>query len=426
MIFKYSLQTFLSKIIFMLVGFVSSIIVVKIIGPSGKGFLSLFYALFGICTSVFILSIGNGIIYYINKKIDTKHIILNSIFFGFCVFAITLLFSIFTKNFISDYLNDYSKLLLITIIFFFGLTIFDRIFDALLIGLKRSKQYNLLQILRQILFFSLLYFTYLKYDIDDPKLIILISLFAVFIKIIFTIFYFRIDNLFKNSKISYFYLDKIVKYSLKAHIGVVVQKLNSKFDVIIVGLILPLDQLGYYSIALLFSEFIWIIPDSVGTFLFPILSEGNNKKLKALTTSKINRIVMPLIILGTIFILFFSNFLIPYFYGTEFINSLLPLLILSFGSVFFATSKILTKYFSGIGQPIINSNGALYAFIINSILTYFLTIEFGLVGAAISSSFAYFLMMLYYLKLFFKMNPDLKFSNVFIFSKSDFENLNLF
>ena len=118
-----------------------------------------------------------------------------------------------------------------------------------------------------------------------------------------------------------------------------------------------------------------------------------------------------------------SNILIPVFYGDEFINSLLPLLILSFGSIFFSVSKILTKYYSGIGLPIINSKGAIITFFVNSILTYLLAIKFGLIGAAISSSLAYFLMMLYYLKIFSKMNPDIYFIDLFVISKSDFNEI---
>ena len=423
MIFKYSLQTLLSKVITMIIGLSSSILVVKILGSSGKGFLSVFYALFGIFISIFILSIGNGIIYYLNKKIEPKHIVINSIFFGCCVFIISFIFLLFTKNIISDYLDDPSQLLIIVILFFIALTIFERIFDALLIGLKKSKLYNLLQIFRQILFFVLIFLTYLYYELDDPKLIILISLFSVLLKLIFTVVFFRLDNIFKNPKISSFYLNKIIKFSLKAHIGVVVQKLNSKFDILIVGLILPLNQVGYYSIALLFSEFIWIIPDSFGTFLFPVLSEGDDNKFKLSTTLKINRVIFPFVIVGSVIIIYLSNILIPVFYGDEFINSLLPLLILSFGSIFFSVSKILTKYYSGIGLPIINSKGAIITFFVNSILTYLLAIKFGLIGAAISSSLAYFLMMLYYLKIFSKMNPDIYFIDLFVISKSDFNEI---
>ena len=62
-ILNSSIQTLFSKLVTLVLGLLCSILVVKLVGAEGKGFLSLFYAFFGIMISVLILSLGNGIIY---------------------------------------------------------------------------------------------------------------------------------------------------------------------------------------------------------------------------------------------------------------------------------------------------------------------------------------------------------------------------
>ena len=195
--------------------------------------------------------------------------------------------------------------------------------------------------------------------------------------------------------------------------------MNTKFDLLIVGFLLSPKEIGIYSIALLFSEFIWIIPDSIGIFLFPHLSQGNNHSKKANTTARINRILIPIVGFLMIFLPTVCIYIIPFLYGSEFEESIIPLYILCIASFFFSISKIITKYFSGIGKPMINSRGSFIGFVINCLLTYFLTFRYGMIGASISCVLSYFVIIFFYCKIFLKLNKEISFNHLFFINKTD-------
>lgn len=417
-ILNSSIQTLFSKLVTLVLGLLCSILVVKLVGAEGKGFLSLFYAFFGIMISVLILSLGNGIIYYLNKGYEKKLIITTSLILGGIICVVITAVIILFNEVILSYIGDNSIILIILAVLFSIFTVFERILDAINVGIKESKLFNSLQITRQIIYSILVIGAFALIDSIDYKWILAFTILTIGLKIVINSFKLSKFRLFKL-KYSKIISRKILNFSLNAHFGVIIQKMNTKFDLLIVGFLLTPKEIGIYSIALLFSEFIWIIPDSIGVFLFPHLSKGNNNLKKANTTAKINRILIPIVGFLMIFIPTVCIFIIPLFYGNEFEESIIPLYVLCVASFFFSISKIITKYFSGIGKPIINSRGSFIGFIINCFLTYFLTFQYGMIGASISCVLSYLFMLLFYCKIFFKLNKDISINQLFFINNTD-------
>ena len=68
----------------------------------------------------------------------------------------------------------------------------------------------------------------------------------------------------------------MLSFSLKEHIGVIAQKMNLKIDILIMAGFLGAKEIGYYSIAVLFAELIWYVPNSIGIFLYPKIAYKND------------------------------------------------------------------------------------------------------------------------------------------------------
>jgi O-antigen/teichoic acid export membrane protein len=417
-ILKSSVQTLFSKLLTLVLGMLCSVLIVKLVGAEGKGSLSLFYAFFGIMISVLILSLGNGIIYYLNKGYKKNLIISTSLVLGGIISIVIALVIVVFYEMILSYLGDNSFALIILGVLFSIFTVFERILDAINVGIKASKLFNSLQITRQIIYSILVISAFFLNDVINYKWILTFTIFSVILKIGLNSF-----KLFKKKLIEFNYSKiishKILNFSLKAHFGVIIQKMNTKFDLLIVGFLLTPKEIGIYSIALLFSEFIWLIPDSIGVFLFPHLSQGNNHSKKANTTARINRILIPIVGFLMIFIPTVCIYIIPLLYGNEFKESITPLYILCIASFFFSISKIITKYFSGIGKPMINSRGSFIVFVINCFLTYFLTFHYGMIGASISCVVSYLFLLIFYCKMFVKLNEDISIKHLFFINKTD-------
>lgn len=415
---KSSIRTFLSKLIVLSIGMISSVLIVKIVGVEGKGYLSIFYAFFGILISIFILSIGNGIIFYLNKNLEKKTVISTSLFLGSLFSLLTIIVIALFSNKIVSYLGEKSNIILVFGILYTFLNIYERIFDSIFVGLKYSKFYNNLQTAKQIIYFVLITIVYFYFENINYKWILTIAIITLIIKIII-----KIKKIINLNLIGFIfsksYSKQILDYSLKAHFGVIIQKINTKFDILIVGYVLTVEEIGIYSIALLFSEFIWIIPDSIGLFMFPYLSDGESNSNKLYKTMKINRILLPIVSLLVVVIPTICFYLIPFLYGNEFTDSIKPLYVLCIANLLFSVSKIVTKYFSGIGEPMINSKGSFIGFLINCFLTFYLTSYFGLIGAAFSCLISYFFILCFYCFMFFKINKEVRIKDLFLLNSDD-------
>jgi O-antigen/teichoic acid export membrane protein len=88
-------------------------------------------------------------------------------------------------------------------------------------------------------------------------------------------------------------------------------------------------------------------------------------------------------------IAFFSPWLIVVLFGQDYKESISPFLFMLPGVVLFSLSKILANDFVGRGYPEINSYIAIVVAFLNVILNIILIPKYGVVGAALSTSFCY-------------------------------------
>ena len=97
-----------------------------------------------------------------------------------------------------------------------------------------------------------------------------------------------------------------------------------------------------------------------------------------------------------------NEYFIVFLFGEDFYISAEVFSILIFGTIGLSIAKILTKYFSGIGKPIINSLSATLGLIINIPLLLLLVPKFGVYGAAYATSISYVIVSLCVLVVFLK------------------------
>lgn len=391
---KFSIHNLATNLIMFPLGFISSIIITRLLGAEGRGV----YTYFILLTTFFVplLSIGysGGVSYYIaNRIFKIKDVFYTNVLISFLLGSIISL--ILYLSYLFGYLGKTAEL--IPKILMLGLFIVIPISACVLYTSKmlhsdnKFEKMNYLTIIRRIL---------------APALIIIFALFvfedrvlSACLGFILAIFYVAFDLFFyiqKNYKpvfaIQKDFIRKSFGYGIKGWLGDVAVTANVRVDQIILGMVASATSLGYYSISAMLSELFWVPANSVGSVLYnkiAVATKSGDLEAAIGTFALIHRILFWLAFIGLIGFIPFSFILIPAVYGAEFINSVLPFLLLLPGTLAMISTKLLTKLFTASGKINITNKVQIYSSVIGISLYALLIPLMGLKGAAIATSAGY-------------------------------------
>lgn len=108
----------------------------------------------------------------------------------------------------------------------------------------------------------------------------------------------------------------------------------------------------------------------------------------------------------TIVFILLSKYIVQFLYGNDFLPAVRPLQIYLVGTGIYIGTMILTKYFVGAKQVILNTYIQLFSAAIGLLTAFLLIKDYGIIGAAISSSLSYiasYCLALYFFKDFSKI-----------------------
>jgi O-antigen/teichoic acid export membrane protein len=167
-------------------------------------------------------------------------------------------------------------------------------------------------------------------------------------------------------------------------------------DTIVLTYFSGLKEVALYNIALPTAKILLYFPLAVGYVLFPLTSELWAKRKKEILRAGIEALYKYsiIIVLPLAFIMLsFAALIINVLFGENYILASNLLKILSIGLIFATLQTISANFFLGIGKPKTYSkiiyNAALFNLVANLILIPIL----GAVGAALSTTLSYFIMM---------------------------------
>ena len=70
----------------------------------------------------------------------------------------------------------------------------------------------------------------------------------------------------------------LLSFGIRTVIGNSVILINYYADTLMIGYFLTEEAVGVYSVAVILSQFLWLIPDSIQKITYPIISEYHGKK----------------------------------------------------------------------------------------------------------------------------------------------------
>jgi len=419
---KNSLITFFTQVVVFIFGFIASIILARVLGPDDRGIYAILILIPGVLAMIGNLGIGTANIYFgANRKYKLENILSNSLVcaVGFSVLLSLIFLIISTTTFFQNYLNsnNINPFHLWLAMAVFPLLLLYNFLRSVLLSREKIIRYNIPDFLQSISFLILivLLLIVLKEGVFGAILSYIFSFLVATILVIIWIsafakirFSFNF-NLFKDS----------IFFGGKAYLGNIAQFLNYRLGMFLAGYFLNTAAVGYYAVSVGIVERLWLVPGAMALVLFPRVSAIGDKKANILTPQVVRHTLFIVFLLSLVLI-FFAKPFIQILYGTSYLPSIVPLLVLLPGIIALSISKILVGDLVGRGKPEIGMVASFVSLIANILLIILLAPKWGLAGIAFASTIAYFLTAVMIIIQFSKFSK-ISLRELLIIKKRDFQ-----
>ncbi|MEG2917997.1 MAG: polysaccharide biosynthesis C-terminal domain-containing protein [Clostridium sp.] len=384
---KNIIKTLFSNVSSLIISFITSVIIARVLGPEGNGQLG---AIILIPSTLYIVLSGQyfGDSQYFTKKGEySKEFMISSSLLIYAVLTIVEIVMIFSYCIFSNIPNLVFVILMIVVL---NLNLFVMPF---LIAIDQIKAKNLLTVASAMLNAAQMIMLMIiwKDKITVQKVVITqLTTFAVIDLIgMYIILKKKSNKLDFSIRKNFEIIKSIFGFVKSCYISNVANFLNFRLDQWLLILIKGNVSLGIYSVAVNLAEKLWIIPDSIAAILYPEISSRDEYSKVIKSINKV--IVMGLIIGGIGWILTFLvlDTLVILVYTKAYISVSNVIKILFPGIVMFSISKIITCFLSGIGKPELRVIPSVVGTVSNLILNIIMIPKWGIYGAAISTTISY-------------------------------------
>lgn len=398
--------------------FLLNVLIVRSAGASGRGAYSLFV------TTIIILAlfVGAGLQYSNIYIVGRRRSELRNIFSNAIIFNLLIGIILFTMYF--AFRSNIDQLLRGRRILQYGLYTFISlpfllIFlnnVSILLGLQEIRKYNAVQILNSGFRLILIAVAIIALNANKIDSIIFGWVGSILlVSVISSVIVLR-----HSVKMAFFKLSLFIeslKVGIRAASANIIDFLLIRVDIYLLRFFLPLKFVGYFAIALFFSEGLFYIPNIVGDLLAPKVA-SDRTGLATDFTKIVSRGSVLVASLGCALLLILGRPLMVFVFGPDFVISYITLLILFPGVIAFSLQKIIIKFYVGKGYPPIMYIASSISLITNIMLGIILIPRYRVVGAAITTSVGYILKTII-MTAYFMKKTSTPLSELIVITKDD-------
>ena len=380
------------RIVILILSFLISWISARYLGLTLKGEYSYLITLGGFIWMILDWGIFRSYPYLVRKYTDEVKTM-----FGWTILTMFLELLIFSCLGIV-FLDFWSKLIgypltpakMILLIMFIS---FNKAFmqlQAIYMGMDRILENSLAHFLSSAIFFVLLLIGYFALlEVDRINAVLVFTVAGLFGSVIYLVLRTKWTNWYKQ--LNFKLVKLFYSYGFRVFLSSLFIMLLIRADIVIIKHFLDFKEVGIYSMAAHIVDFIQIASNLVGGLLFVKLSDIDDDISKWLLLKKTLLLFFFFITLANLGFGLLGKFIMRIMFGVQFVPVyyvyfwLMPAVYgLSFGSLF-------NNYLNSKGFPIISIILPAVALLINIGLNLWLIPVMGINGAALSSSFSYFL-----------------------------------
>ena len=191
---------------------------------------------------------------------------------------------------------------------------------------------------------------------------------------------------------------KLFGYGFSAFLSNIMVSTVFRIDVFILSAISGVASVGIYSVSVAFAELALMVPNAVGMSLFAHLPRMNlEEQISVIQRSSV--IVFLIAVISGLGLIIFSYPIVLILMGDEYLDAVIPLCLLVPGVISMSVNYVFSNFYSAIGKPIVGVYCFALGLVANVFLCYFLIPIYGVSGAALASTLAYFVITFSFLFL---------------------------
>lgn len=415
---KSVFNTFLTEVGITPLSILIDILISRYLGPDKRGVYTFALLLLTTVSPVFIFGFDAGVRYFITKRnYEPKRVIFSVmlISFGTGTLISALYFVLWHFRLLGEsgaMLDGYNIFAILAGVPFI---ISNLLFTRILIGdsqFSKTNLYRLLLYISQLVGYAIAIFFFHA----GIGIIIGIQVFTYFTNTLRILLYLR-KRYKPVAVIDKPFIKEAGKYGLKIWINDIVIISNRRLDQFIIGLWIEPKFLGFYAIAVAFSELLSILPQSVTQVFFNSVAVKSASSNMVLFT-RMHRILFWSSILMALLMIITGKFLIKLFYGPAYSLSYILFVEYIPGVILYNCARLYLQYFAANGRPERNAMIQISGLLISIPLYFVLMKLIGIQGAAITSSIAY--LIIYVTGFFmFRKKVTAQRLSLFILTKKD-------
>ena len=392
-----------------LIGLLLVVLVARFYGPEGNGVFAVALLLPSTLIQILNLGLPSSNVFFLGKNLN----LIKEIFIlNFWITLILCIFGIFVGAVLITFFHDvlfpgidYNLLWIALLCFPLGLiqTIVNSLFHAL----EKFRLYNILLILPPVtLVASLL--CLISVEETEIKYLVGSQLFSSIITTIVSVYWIRKIDLSDKLDLQLQDLSRqLIKFGIKSHLSNLVSFINYKIDIFLTNFFLGPIAVGIYVIAVSLSERLWIFSHSASAVIFPRLTRmSNNESERKSLTPMISRWVLFITLIFACISFYIIDFLVQFFFGSEYLEASLVYFLLLPGVLFLSCSRVLSNDIASRGKPEFNLFISFTVLAIGIIGNLILIPIFQLEGAACATSISYFFHLLFTIKVYNKLSNN--------------------
>ena len=423
-----SLYTLFASLVVVAANFVTDVLVVRTLGPEGKGSYALIVTTGLVLMVVLGQSLSTGVAYVVSRSrtaLGTLTFQLLGVGVLQFILAYGLLWGIQKTGISNAFLPpDSNPLVLVLAALLPVLQNMGEYWRMILISRHEAVKANQLVMVQRLLQVGFLIILAGLYMWGGAR-------FGYLLVVGLVVFSFALMNgLFIKQMIPEFTwgnsgVKDIFMFSIPVYLGDLFKALNYRMDVFFVSFFQSPRELGFYTTAVGTANLILMVSSAFATNLLQrVASEQSSPEENAARTAQIVRIIFWFNLICAIGLGSVSFWLLPFLYTPVFINSVPALLLILPGTWLLSLMFILTSYINGIGKPKVNLVISMVALVVTAFLDATLIPHYSIEGAAVASSAAYSLATILSMG-YFLHQTGLPLSSLMLLNRDDLHQLGL-
>lgn len=376
----------ITKLVKILIGFVTSIVVARGLGPEGKGYAAYYLLILGMIVNFGHLGIEHATAYFYKKGSFAEQTVFNTN--NSYQIVVALVFGILLLYFkkLDLVFQDYSYLMVILGYFFLLISNLQVCTKEFYVGNQRMYQTNRFLLISGLINAVVIMVLYMSRTLTPNSYLISIVGTTAFTSILT----WRGCELSKYFKFSLHkeLLSQEFRYGLIVYVGALLIFLTYRVDQLMIKNYLGTKDLGIYTVAVTLAELLLLVPLSIKTALMGRLLNTDDLKTSlniSIRTIKYSMYVNTvLIVIGVM-----MTPLVPLLYGSAFAGAKSIIVVLFLGLFFSSVSKIGGAFLYATNHTKDHLIMTAISFSVNIIGNLLLIPRLGVMGAAYASMFSY-------------------------------------